>query len=153
MLASQGPIGGESNHSAERLSRSLRILNLLAAVAVLAMLFTARWLQPNARGLGTHQQLGLPPCTFVALYGFPCPSCGMTTSWSLFTRGQWTDAARANLGGLMLALIALAYLPASCYFFFSGRASRGGWFSLALAIGLILAMLIAVVQWVVRLTA
>ena len=40
--------------------------------------------------LGTHQQVimpgqerGLPECTFNAIAGVPCPSCGMTTSFSL----------------------------------------------------------------------
>ena len=33
--------------------------------------------------MGTHQQLGLPPCNFVTLTGYPCPACGMTTSFAL----------------------------------------------------------------------
>lgn len=133
------------------LTRFLRVLNLFAGLAVLAMLVVAYQLQPAAIGLGTHQQLGLPPCTFIALYNIPCPSCGMTTSWSLLMHGRWLDSAQTNAGGFLLALIALAYLPASCYFFVGGRASRGGWFSLLLATGLVVAMLLAVIQWGIRL--
>ncbi len=133
------------------LARPLRAFNLLAGLVVLAMLSVAYCLQPAAIGLGTHQQLGLPPCTFVALYGIRCPSCGMTTSWSLLMHGRWLDSAQTNAGGFLLAVIAIAYLPASCYFFMVGRASRGGWFSLSLATGLVVAMLLAVAQWGIRL--
>ncbi|NBO19844.1 MAG: DUF2752 domain-containing protein, partial [Proteobacteria bacterium] len=51
-------------------------------------LSNVRWLTPDARGLGTHEQLGLPPCGFYLWYGLPCPSCGMTTSWPHFLTRQ-----------------------------------------------------------------
>ena len=56
-------------------------------------------LEPDPRGFGTHQSLGLPPCTFRALFGIPCPSCGMTTSFSHFMHGNLWQAFRANAGG------------------------------------------------------
>ena len=77
----------------------------------------------------------------------------MTTSWSLVADGRLLEAAQINAGGFLLALIAIAYLPASCYFFFTGRASRGGWFSLTLAIGLVVALVVACIQWGFRLAA
>ena len=118
---------------------------------MLAVLIVARNLSPDSNGFGTHQQLGLPPCTSVALFGVKCPSCGMTTSWSLATRGEFIEAARANAGGLVLAIIAMAYLPASCYFTWRGRSTRGGWFSLALGISILVSLAIAVAQWLWRL--
>ena len=33
----------------------------------MGLLITAAWLTPNRRGMGTHQQLGLPACTIVQL--------------------------------------------------------------------------------------
>lgn len=134
-----------------RLSWPLRYLTLTSGLAVLATLVVARSLNPSERGYGTHRQLGLPPCTSVALWGVTCPSCGMTTSWALATRGRWVEAAQANAGGLLLAIIAMAYLPASCYFFTTGRTSRGGRFSLGLAISLLSALIVAIVQWSIRL--
>ena len=40
------------------------------------------------RVIATHQQLGLPPCTFLEVTGVPCPACGMTTSFALLVRGD-----------------------------------------------------------------
>lgn len=80
----------------------VRIGVLLAGLALLAILATARWLTPNPRGLGTHEQLGLPPCGFYLWYGLPCPSCGMTTSWAWLARGELEAACRQHFGGALL---------------------------------------------------
>jgi Protein of unknown function (DUF2752) len=80
-----------------------RLLAAGAGGAVLILLAVAAWLTPNPRGLGTHQQLGLPPCTIVEWYGVRCPSCGMTTAWSHILRGQVVAAFRCNAGGAVLA--------------------------------------------------
>jgi hypothetical protein len=131
------------------------LVSRVAAVAgmtlVLGLLLTARTLDPSPLGYGTHQQLGLPPCTSVAFFGLRCPACGMTTSWSLATRGQWRSAAAANAGGLGLVLIALAYLPAFCYYVARGYWSRHGWLSFSLALSLSAAWLVAAGQWLTRL--
>lgn len=126
----------------------------LSAVAVMlglvGVLLTARMLQPNSSGFGTHQQLGLPPCTTIAMWGVRCPACGMTTAWSYAMRGQWTEAWHANAGGLALALIALAYIPTFCYYVAQGYWSRHGWLSFSLALSLSAALLAALAQWLVR---
>lgn len=85
---------------------------LLAAGLVLgSLLVTAAILSPNRRGMGTHQQLGLPPCSFVIWFEMRCPACGMTTSWSHLMRGQVIQAMHANTGGLLLGLLALTGTP------------------------------------------
>ena len=68
-------------------------------------------LSPNPVGYGTHQSLGLPPCTSVSLFGIKCPTCGMTTSFSHFVRGQWISAAEANIAGLTLACLCSVMIP------------------------------------------
>jgi hypothetical protein len=68
-------------------------------------------LKPDERGFGTHQQLGLPPCTFKVLAGVRCPSCGMTTAWSNLMRGRMTQAAAANMGGVALGVTAVGLGP------------------------------------------
>jgi hypothetical protein len=83
----------------KRLAVSLLALGLLAPLGVAAML------HPDGRGFGTHQQLGLPPCTFRVLFGRRCPSCGMTTSWAYLVRGKIVQAAAANVGGTLLGVI------------------------------------------------
>ncbi|HVX63121.1 MAG TPA: DUF2752 domain-containing protein [Pirellulales bacterium] len=98
-------------HGFERLSLRLRLFLAAASVCWLAPLATAACLQPNPEGMGTHQQLGLPPCTFVWLFRTRCPSCGMTTSWAHAVRGQWLSAGRSNAGGAVLAAIAMLAGP------------------------------------------
>lgn len=146
------PIVARRQHATMRypLPWSLRIVSIVAGLVVLGMLITARVLEPDGSGMGTHQQLGLPPCTSVALFGMRCPGCGMTTSWSLFLRGQFVAAITANMGGVMLAIIGLVYVPWSCYFFFRGLTSRGEKFSFVLAMLLTSAMAVSMVQWIAR---
>ncbi len=73
---------------------------------MLSLLMVARWLEPDPRGRGTHEQLDLPPCGFLLIFGKPCPSCGMTTSWSHVTRGQFLSSIHANAGGFLMAIAA-----------------------------------------------
>lgn len=135
----------------QRLSWPMRCLSLLVAIFLLGLLITARYLEPDAAGFGTHQQLGLPACTSIVLFGANCPACGMTTSWAWVTRGEMFRAIQINAGGSLLALIAIAYLPTSCYFFFGGRRSRHGRCSLVFGVGLLSALAIATLQWASRL--
>lgn len=134
----------------ENLSWAIRGMALIWGIFALSLLITARSLQPAVDGFGTHQQLGLPPCTSIYVWGVRCPACGMTTSWAWFVRLDFLAAAQSNLGGLMLAIIALAYVPASCYFFVRGKASPRGWFSMALALLLTASLLAATIQWSLR---
>lgn len=128
----------------------LRSVCLLSGLLCLGLLVTARILSPASEGLGTHQQLGLPPCTSIVLFDAPCPACGMTTSWALLTRGEFLAAVNVNAGGAMLALIAMAYVPASCYFFATGRSTRNESFSFWLATFLLAAIVAAAIQWSLR---
>lgn len=59
----------------------------------------------------THTQLGLPPCTFRVATGWPCPACGMTSSFALFVRGDLWHSMQANVAGTLLALVALLFIP------------------------------------------
>lgn len=139
-----------SIRSSTELPTPLRWLSLISGLVLLALLLLARWLEPSFSGMGTHQQLGLPPCTSVLVWGVPCPTCGMTTSWALVVRGHLATAAFTNLGGFLLAIIAIGYFPASCYFFLHGKATPGHWFSRLLALSLTVAFCAALVQWVYR---
>jgi hypothetical protein len=78
-------------------------------------------LNPDPRGFGTHQQLGLPPCTFRFLFGRHCPGCGMTTSFAYFVRGQFVEAVRANAAGTVLAAVCVLLIPWCLWSAFRGR--------------------------------
>ena len=88
-------------------TQSLRATALVIAVIPLGLFAVASRLQPNTSGLGTHQQLGLPPCSMRVMFSVRCPGCGMTTSWAHFVRGQWKESIRVNLGGFLLACLSL----------------------------------------------
>jgi hypothetical protein len=69
----------------------------------------------------THRQLGLPACTFYEITGLPCPSCGMTTSFSLLIHGDVWNSMKANFAGTILCSIGLFYVPWSLCCVWKGR--------------------------------
>ena len=81
---------------------------LIGFLGALTILITARVLTPSPEGVGTHQQLGLPPCSFEVITGHGCPGCGMTTAFSHMAHGEVSEAFGANPMGIVLfALVAL----------------------------------------------
>ena len=77
-------------HPPRRMGILGRLLALAIALDCLFILAIAVWLQPNNAGTGTHTQLHLPPCMHGSKpTGYPCISCGMTTtSFAYFVRGN-----------------------------------------------------------------
>jgi hypothetical protein len=120
------------------------------AVGLVVLLLVAAWLKPSPTGIGTHRQLGLPPCTAVLLWGKPCPACGMTTSWAWFMRGRWGASLQANPGGFFLAissLIGVVFCSRAAI-----RAQPIGEPSLKiLLVALLIALVASIAQWVWRL--
>jgi hypothetical protein len=57
---------------------------------------------PDPTGSGTHRQLGLPGCGFLQNTGWPCPSCGMTTSLAAMAHGRVVLAWTAQPFGVVL---------------------------------------------------
>jgi len=72
-------------------------------IGLVAVLGLARSLEPDPRGFGTHEQLGLRPCAFRSSAGVSCPSCGMTTAFSEAVRGRLGRSWRANPAGCLIA--------------------------------------------------
>ncbi|MBZ0120828.1 MAG: DUF2752 domain-containing protein [Sandaracinaceae bacterium] len=79
----------------------------------LAVIVTAALLTPSAEGHGTHTQLGLPPCGFLVVTGYPCPGCGLTTSFAHMVRLQIGGALGANPFGVLLFTCTALSLPIS----------------------------------------
>ena len=96
----------------------------LLLLGVLVMVGVGLYLTPDPAGHGTHQQLGLPPCTIYYLTGRPCPSCGLTTSVSAILHGQFGLAWRANPMGFVIVAGALAVAINSLLALFWGRSVR-----------------------------
>jgi hypothetical protein len=113
--------------------------------------FVAARLEPDLRGLGTHQQLGFPPCTVREAFGVPCPSCGMTTSFAHFVRGQFLQAAQANAAGLLLAVFCAVQIPWSLTIAITGRYGFVYSLSEILLWVLLTVTLAGLIQWAIRL--
>ena len=118
-------------------------------LGLVGLLLIASILQPNRAGTGTHEQLGLPPCTFQLITGVRCPSCGMTTSWSHFMNGDLHAAWSSNAGGLCLAVMASIAAVWSLYVAVRGRYQPTLPPKIALCIAATV-MLITLVDWVSR---
>lgn len=95
---------------------------LIGLVVFLVAGFGLAWcLEPDSRGYGTHQRLGLPECTIRALFDGPCPGCGMTTSFAYFVRGDFPASAQANPAGLWMAAGCVALIPWCGFSAYRGR--------------------------------
>ena len=95
----------------------VRGLLVFVAVGLMSVFAIAIWLKPYDESgqpmrQEAHRQMGLPPCTFYVLTdGYPCPSCGMTTSFSLLMHGDVINSLKANAVGTLLALFWLFLIP------------------------------------------
>lgn len=85
--------------------RSLRVaLYLLFSLIGISVVVLAYSLEPDPAGHGTHTQLGIPACGFFTVTGYPCPSCGLTTSFSHMARGNLSDGIATQPFGAFLFL-------------------------------------------------
>lgn len=87
----------------------IRLRGLVVATICWGAIACAASLAPRQAGYGTHTQMGLPGCGFLARTGYPCPGCGMTTSIAAMAHGQVLKAAGAQLFGAMLFLAAVTF--------------------------------------------
>ena len=106
---------------AERLAWRMRLWAAGIALACLAPLLVAAVLSPNPDGTGSHEALGLARCQFLARTGIPCPSCGMTTSWTWFARGNLAASLYVQPMGTVLAFLAACGVWVGFYVAATGR--------------------------------
>jgi hypothetical protein len=124
-----------------------RLYALAIALMSIAALGVAARMTPSRNHLGTHRQLGLPPCAFVAMTGFPCPTCGMTTAYACTVRGRLIEAVRASVFGSIMAVgtAALAVLGLVCAV--TGRYPNINWYRVDAVKVVYFAALLLVVSW------
>jgi hypothetical protein len=125
---------------------------LLVAIGcgLLGLLGIAAVIEPDERGYGTHQKLGLPPCTFQTVTGVRCPSCGMTTSWAYLVRGQIVNSMKSNCGGALLGMLVIVMTP---WVLISGIRGRWLWTPIGERAALITALTligVTLIDWTVR---
>lgn len=99
--------------------RSIPAHPRLAAAVVLIISATPLLVAANLRaspdGVGTHEQLGLPPCGFYSAIRIPCATCGMTTAFSHAAHGRLLTAFAVQPAGAALALVSAAAMAISAY--------------------------------------
>lgn len=69
-----------------------RVRGLTVAMCCGVAIVMAASLSPESGGIGTHRQMGLPACSFYVQTGYPCPTCGFTTSVSAMANGRFVLA-------------------------------------------------------------
>lgn len=90
------------------MGRYSALLCLVGIVACVGVVATAARLEPDPRGFGTHERLGLAPCDFLIRTGRPCLSCGMTTAFAAMAHGKIGAAVHANpYGAALFVVVAL----------------------------------------------
>lgn len=82
-----------------------RLAPLIVVIATATVLIAAIMLQPDPAGVGTHQQMGLPPCGILLTTGLPCATCGMTTAFAYAAQGRMLTAFLTQPAGAMLAIL------------------------------------------------
>lgn len=132
------------------ISRKEQLTLVLGGVIGISLLAVAATLQPQSAGYGTHQQLGLPPCSFQMWFGIPCPSCGGTTAFAFFVRGEWIRSMQANAAASLLAMCCVIGAPWSFACAWKRRYIGVPDMVITLVIILFSLALIAIVQWIGR---
>ncbi|MED5371728.1 MAG: DUF2752 domain-containing protein [Myxococcota bacterium] len=84
-----------------------RGLALLLGAPAWTILGIALSLSPDPIGHGTHKQLGLGTCSILSWTGYPCPMCGMTTTFTHMAHLQWWQALKTQPFGVVLFLLTL----------------------------------------------
>jgi hypothetical protein len=98
--------------------------------------------------MGTHKEsLGLPPCNFLRTTGLPCPSCGMTTSFAWFAKGNLLASAYVQPMGAILALLAAACVWGGFYIALTARPAHRLLRMLPAGYTLIPLLLLGVLAW------
>jgi hypothetical protein len=97
----------------------------MTACAGIGLFAVAAWLEPDVSGVGTHHQLGLPPCGWITSAGVPCPTCGMTTAFALASDGRLVEAFIVQPAGCALALAAAAATLVAVWVAATGSAIGG----------------------------
>ncbi len=93
----------------------LRLISSIVLLLSGGLLSVAAYLTPNAAGHGTHKDLGLPPCGFLATTSLPCVSCGYTTSFSMAADGDIWGSLVNQPAGAILALLTATVTVISAY--------------------------------------
>ena len=110
-------------HPGNHLGR--RVRGAAIAMAALAVLLVAGWLEPASAGVGTHEQLHLPSCGWIRTIDVPCPTCGMTTAFSHAADGHLVASLVTQPFGFLAALATAMAVLGGGWVTLTGRTTAG----------------------------
>jgi hypothetical protein len=125
---------------------SNRFVGAAIALPSTTVLGIATWLTPSEKGFGTHTQLGLGDCIMMQLTEWPCPMCGMTTTFTLMAHLRPVDAFFTQPFGVVLFSATVIAAVAGVFDLVTGKSAIGrllGWIGTReqlLAVGLLTGM-------------
>lgn len=129
---------------AERVGQAV-VLAVLVGLAGLGLA-----LSPSATGVGTHCQLGLPPCGLYVTTGRPCPTCGVTTAFVLAAHGRVAEAMAVQPFGCVLFLLVAAGAAGLLAALAFGRSLAPLLTTYGVTVPLLLLVVLAAASWVYK---
>ena len=147
------PLGPLAYRVVARQRVKARLIAAAAFLGCTTLLFIASRLEPDPAGLGSHEQFGLPPCSAIVLFGYPCPTCGMTTAFAYVVRGELVSAFDAQPAGFALALATVLAASLSLGTLFTGRVWAVNWYRVSPAWVVVGAVLLVLGGWGYKLVA
>jgi hypothetical protein len=123
LLPYSAPLPYSGRVRPETMPIASRLLAIGLALGCLTVLLIAARLTPDPHGYGSHtgKPLGMASCQFMERTGLPCPSCGMTTSFTWFVRGNVAASIYVQPMGAMLAFLAACSVWVGLYIGLTGR--------------------------------
>jgi hypothetical protein len=127
-----------------------RVVQAFVALVMAALVGLGVWLDPDAGGTGTHEQLGLPPCGLLISTGVPCPTCGVTTSFALAAHGRFAEAFVNQPFGLITFIVAAGALAALVAALALGRSLAGVVTPWRIGTGSLVLVVLATLSWLYK---
>ena len=92
-----------------------RLLGALLLIFTVTIVGTAAYLEPDpyGTGVGTHTLLGMEECSFLVALGFPCPFCGLTTTFCYVAHLQLVEGFCNQPFGFGLFVVVLLLMVIS----------------------------------------
>ena len=127
--------------------------SLLVFAVCAAVLAAAAWMTPDRSGFGTHRQLLPATCTALMLFGYPCPSCGMTTAFAHAVRGDLLAAFHAQPAGMVLAMVTMVVAGVSLNVLITAKVWKLNWYRVPPVLVPVAVVLLVVCGWLYKLCA
>jgi len=128
-----------------------RIAAGILAAACLSVLIVAATLSADPAGAGTHTQLGLAPCGWVAKYGRPCVTCGMTTAFAHAAHASFLASFLTQPAGFLLSIASASTFWGGAFVALTGSRLGHMFARLLTPRGVLVPLALILVAWVYKL--